>query len=230
MVAELAVGLLLATAKFIVPLDRALRADDWTPRFQPARSLLLSGRTCLVLGYGAIGQRVARVCHAFGMRDIATRRGPPTSDGIAEVHPPRAMPDLLPQAHALIVCLPLTPETEGLIGANELRLLPDKSILVNIGRGPIVDEDALYTALVENTIGGAGLDVWYNYPADEASYGETAPSQHRFGDLDNVVLSPHRGGKVIGTEAMRMQGMAELLNCAASGRPIPNQIDPGRGY
>ncbi len=114
----MAFTLLLAAAKSIVPLDRALRRGDWSTRQSPFLTLLLAGRTALILGYGAIGQLVAQMCRGMGMRVLATRRSDePASDGLAEVYPATALADLLPQADALIVCLPLTEETRGVIGA-----------------------------------------------------------------------------------------------------------------
>lgn len=230
--AEMAFALLLAAAKCIVPMDRSLRAHDWTPRYRPNRTLLLEGKTALILGYGAIGQHVARLCRGLGMRVIATRRKDPASDdaGAHEVHPPQALHTLLPDVHALVICLPLTPETTGLIGEDELDLLPPNSVLVNIGRGPIVDEAALYHALRERKLHAAGLDVWYNYPEDEASRSQTPPSAFPFQELDNVVMSPHRGGGSSETEMRRMTHLARLLNVAARGEELPNRVDLDAGY
>lgn len=232
-VAELTLSLLLAAARFVVPFDQALRRGDWRPRYnRPGPSVLLHGKTALVLGYGAIGQRVARLCHALGMGVLATRRTQtaPEEDGVATIYPAGALPDLLPQAQALLICLPLTPETEGLIGAKELARLAQPSLLVNIGRGPIVVEQALYEALASGRLRAAGLDVWYNYPADEAAREATWPGNYPFHELENVVLSPHRGGSSDATPELRMAQLAELLNTAVQGRPLPNQVDVARGY
>jgi phosphoglycerate dehydrogenase-like enzyme len=231
-VAELAFSLLLAAAKFVVPLDRSLRSQDWTPRYRPSPALLLAGKTALILGYGAIGQRVAIMCKSLGMVVLATRRSPKDkSDGVAdEIHSPAALLALLPRCNALIICLPHTRETDGLIGEDELDLLPTGAILVNIGRGPIVDEAALYNALLEGHLHSAGLDVWYNYPPDEESRSQTAPSAYPFDELDNVVMSPHRGGATTETNSLRMGRLADLLNAAAAGRPIPNWVDLAAGY
>ncbi len=232
-VAELTLSLLLAAARFIVPFDQALRRGDWRPRYnRPGPSVLLNGKTALVLGYGAIGQRVARLCHALDMRVLATRRNQttPQEDGVATIYPANALPELLPQAHALLICLPLTPETKGLIGAAELARLPQPSLLVNIGRGPIVDEAALYEALVSKRLRAAGLDVWYNYPEDEAARAATWPGNYPFHELENVVLSPHRAGSSDATPELRMAQLAELLNAAACGEPLPNRVDVDRGY
>lgn len=224
-VAEQAIALLLAASKFTVPMDRALRAHDWTPRYQPNPSLLLQGRTVLVLGYGAIGRQVARLCRGLGMEVTAVRRrSEGDAAGIDELH------NLLPRAGAVIVCLPLTRETEGLIGAAELALLPVDAVLVNVGRGPIVEEAALFEALRDRRLYAAGLDVWYNYPSDEAGRSHTPPSRYPFHELDNVVMSPHRAGGSTATERLRVVHLAEMLNAAARGEPLPNRVDLEAGY
>lgn len=227
-VAEQAIALLLAAYKFIVPMDRALRAGNWTPRYQPNPSLLLQGRMALILGYGAVGRQVARLCQGLGMEVVAVRRraapGAPVGASVADLH------DLLPRAGAILVCLPLTPETEGLIGAAELALLPNDAVLVNVGRGPVVDEEALYQALRDHRLYAAGLDVWYSYPRDEASRSHTPPSRYPFHELENVVMSPHRAAGSTETERLRVIHLAELLNAAARGEPLPNRVDLQAGY
>jgi phosphoglycerate dehydrogenase-like enzyme len=233
-VAEHAIALLLAAAKFVVPMDRSLRAHDWTPRYQPSPSLILAGKRALILGYGAIGQQVARLCRGLGMEVVAIRRhgGGPPSWAASEVVVAglETLRQLLPEADALIICLPHTAETDSLIGAEELALLPPRAVLVNLGRGPIVQEDALYHALRTRTLYAAGLDVWYTYPDDEAARAHTPPSIHPFHELDNVVMSPHRAGSSLETERLRMAHLAELLNAAAQGRPMPNRVDLKAGY
>jgi phosphoglycerate dehydrogenase-like enzyme len=230
-VAEMAITLMLAAAKTIVPADRALRAHDWRPRYRDTPSLLLAGRTALVLGYGAVGRIVADLCRALGMVVVATRRGcgePP--EGPDEVHPATALRELLPRADALIICLPLTPQTEDLIGPAELALLPPGAVLVNVGRGRIVNEAALYHALRDGRSLAAGLDTWYNYPADAEARAGTPPSAFPFHELDNVVMSPHRAGHSDQTENLRMVHLARLLNAAAAGEPMPNRVDLAAGY
>ncbi len=232
-VAEMAVTLLLAAAKFVVPIDRTFRSHDWTPRYRPNPAVLLEGKTALVLGYGAIGRRAARICRGLGMRVTAVRRRPSASEETPdEVYPPEALHDLLPQAGVLLICLPHTPETDGLVGARELTLLPPDAVLVNVGRGPIVDEEALYRALRDGTLYAAGLDVWYTYPApgDEAARSHTPPSQYPFHELENVVMSPHRAGGARATEFRRVIDLARLLDAAARGEPLPNRVDVRAGY
>jgi len=236
-VAEMVIALLLAAAKAIVPMDRALRAHDWTPRYGPNPAILLHGRRALILGYGAIGRHVARLCQGLGMTVTATRRtlaAPTTEDGVA-LHPAEALPSLLPAADALLICLPLTSETEGLIGAAELALLPPHAMLVNVGRGPIVDQAALYAALKSGALHAAGLDVWYNYPVRQGEAdprAHTPPADYPFHELDNVVMSPHRAGGLgtAETEDFRMEQLAALCNAAAHGEPLPNRVDLDAGY
>ena len=231
-VAELAVALFLGAAKFLIPFDGALRQGDWTPRYRPTPAALLQGKTALILGYGAIGQRVARVCQALGMDVLATRRSLPApvqEDGVA-VHPAGALPDLLPRTAALFITLPLTPETEGLIGTAELATLPAGAVLVNVGRGAVVDQEALFHALQSGHLRAAGLDVWYNYPPDEESRTATLPADYPLHELENVVLSPHRGGSTDETARLRMTHLARLLNCAARDEPLPNKVDVTAGY
>jgi len=233
-VAELAMALLLSTAKFVLPMDRALRSHDWTPRYQPTPALLLAGRTALVLGYGTIGQHVARLCRCLGMKTVTMRRrsmvaselpsGEPSNEAIADLH------HWLPKADVLMICLPHTPETHGLIDREQLELLPEQAVLVNVGRAQIVEERALYEALKGGRLYAAGLDVWYRYPPDEASRTHTPPSAYPFHELDNVVMSPHRGGKCTVTEQLRMEHLAQMLNTADRGEVMPNRVDVESGY
>jgi phosphoglycerate dehydrogenase-like enzyme len=232
-VAEMVLTLLLSAAKLVVPYDRLLRRNDWRPRYRPSQALLLSGKTALILGYGAIGRETAVRCKGLGMRVLAVRRSngqSPDGPAAGEIHPVTALPELLPIANALLICLPHTPETDGLIDRQALSLLPKGSILVNVGRGPIVDETALYLALQNGHLHAAGLDVWYNYPADEASRSHTAPAGYPFGELDNVVMSPHRAGSTTESNVLRMTHLAALLNAATSGKPLPNRVDLSAGY
>lgn len=232
-VAEAALMLLLAAAKFTVPFDQSLRRHDWSMRYQqPSPAVLLSGKTVLILGYGAVGHRIARLCRGMEMDVLAIRdRVRKASDAFAqEIHPAEALLSLLPRAHALVVALPNTPETVGLIGAQELRLLQQPSLLVNVGRGPVVQQEALYEALRDGTLHAAGLDVWYNYPAERSTRTNTPPADYPFHELDNVVFSPHRGGMADATEDLRMAHSAALLNAAARGEPMPNHVDSQRGY
>ncbi|MDX1413723.1 MAG: NAD(P)-dependent oxidoreductase [Candidatus Promineifilaceae bacterium] len=232
-VAELAVALLLAAAKSIIPYDNSLRRHDWSMRYKPPHPTpLLGSMTALILGYGQIGRQIAKICSAFDMKILATRNNPmQSSDQYAsEIHPPQSLTELLPLANTLIISLPLTPQTDNLIDAPELALLKSGSILVNIGRGKIVNEAALYEALLSGRLYAAGLDVWYNYPPDKASRSDTPASSYPFHELENVVMSPHRAGSSAESDRLRMSHLATLLNAVAEGKPVPNRVDVDSGY
>jgi phosphoglycerate dehydrogenase-like enzyme len=230
--AEFALALMFAAAKFIVPLDRLLRQGDWRQRYSGAPSLLLAGKRVLILGYGAIGRQIAPLCQALGMQVSGVRRrapAQPVERGVA-MHPVNELPTLLPATDILISVLPQTPETVGLIGAGELALLPSGAVVVNVGRGPVIDEAALYEALHSGHLAAAGIDVWYTYPHGEEERAHTLPSRFPFHELDNVVLSPHRGGWLEAAEERRLQELATLLTAAANGQPMPNLVDKQLGY
>ncbi len=229
MTAEMALALLMATSKYLIPADREFRKHDWSVRYHNPFFTILDGKTALILGYGSIGQRVGDFCRALNMEVIGVRRRAANRDG---VYMPDRLPELLPRANALIVCLPGTPQTEGMIGERELNLMPRGALVVNIGRAAVIDQAALYQALKSGHLGGAGLDVWYNYPTDAESQRHTPPADYPFHQLDNVVMSPHRagGGGTEETEARRMATLAQGLNQMARGGDLPHRVDLEAGY
>lgn len=233
--AEQTLALLLAAARCVVPADAALRRHDWRLRYPvpSGNTILLEGKTAVILGYGAVGRRVARGCRALGMHVVALRRTPTAvtpADAAHEIHAADDLHAQLPRAGALIICLPFTPATDGLIGAAELDLLPANALLVNTGRGAIVDEAALFYALRTRRLFAAGLDVWWRYPADENGRAHTPPSDYPFHELDNVVMTPHKGGDALEVDELRMRELARLLNAAARGEPMPNRVWLEQGY
>lgn len=245
--AEMALSLLLAAAKRIVPADRALRAGDWSARFENNGAMSLEGRRAVIYGYGAIGKRIAQYCRGLDMEVHAIRRegsdGESRLGGVSAfrhpdiptqsrvvVHSKEELHECLCFADVLVVAVPLTSETEGSIGVKELALLPEKAVLVNIARGPIIQEEALYDALQSRRLGAAGIDVWYRYPESEGSRTGTQPSRFPFGALDNVVLSPHRAGHIDRGDDLWARELALLLNAIARGESVPNRVDLRLGY
>ena len=230
--AEMALTLLLAAAKRLIPMDQALRRNDWRPRYDGPQGILLNGKRALILGFGEVGQALAGFCLGLGMKVMAIKKHPQDYQGHLDVdiYPDNLLNELLSTTDVLLIALPLTAETEGLIGETELNRMPRGSLLVNIGRGPIVDQWALYNALVSGQLRAAGSDVWYHYPDSREDRANTPPSDAPFGELDNFVLSPHRGGMVEEVEHQRMVAMAKLLNTANRGQPIPNKVDLELGY
>ncbi len=228
--AELALALLMAVAKRVIRFDQELRRNDWSLRYQESETLLLEGKRALILGYGKIGQRIQKSLEGLAVTVNVIKRSLKEGDPRQFIFPSSKLKDLLPKTEILILALPLTDDTEGMITETELSLLPKNTILINISRGKIVDQKALFTVLKENKIFGAGLDVWYNYPKHDDDRIETRPADYPFHELDNVVMSPHRGGLVKETERLRMSALALSLNAAAKGESIPNLVNLELGY
>lgn len=146
----------------------------------------LAGKTVGIVGLGAIGSRVAELARAYRMTVIGTKRDPTTApDAVDEAFGPDGLGELLDRSDYLVLSVPLTDETRGLIGSRELRRLDDDAVLVNVARGEVVDQAALVRALQYRTIRGAGLDVFEEEPL---------PPESVLWDLENVVLTPHNGG------------------------------------
>ena len=231
---EMAIALMMAAARLLIPADRSLRNNDWTWRYNQDRAVLIEGSRILILGYGHVGSRAGAVCRAMGADVTGIQRRPsePFSEDGIPLFSSEVLHERLEKTDVLIVALPLTPDTEGIIGDHELDLLHERSIVVNVGRGQLIDEESLYYHLRNNLIGAAGIDVWYEYPSDKETVSDTPPSSCPFGTLDNIVMSPHMGGAFNHEELerQRMVHLAKSLNQYAGGKPLPNRIDLERGY
>ena len=149
--------------------------------------LELRHKTLGVIGYGDIGRACAKLAHVYGMRVVALRRNPDLCQGdplCDKVMPstPEALNELMSESDYILVSAPLTDETRGLIGKTQFEHAKDQAVLINLGRGPVVDEDALIDALKSGKLKGAALDVFTEEPL---------PEQSELWDLDNVLISPH---------------------------------------
>ena len=157
---------------------RARRWDRWP---QP----LLWGKTAVLVGVGSISEELARRCVAFGMRVLGVSDGRTSIEGFERVFPRRSLGEAAALADFLIVLTPLTPETKGLIGRDVLARIKPGGLLLNLARGPVVDEPALIEALVSGRLAGAGLDVFTVEPL---------PAESPLWTLPNVLVTPHIGG------------------------------------
>jgi phosphoglycerate dehydrogenase-like enzyme len=199
--------------------------EMWPARHGSYRELV--GRTFGIIGFGAIGRRVAKLAHAYDMRVIAAGR---TTDipaaarelGVEYGGGRTAMERVLRESDFVLISTPLIPATTGLIGAAELALMKPTAYLFNPARGHIVEEQALYEALRDNRIAGAAIDTWYTYPAgrDDAP----RPSKYPFWELDNVIMTPHHSGATHGTRARRAHVVAENIDRLTRGEPLVNVV------
>lgn len=231
--AESAVALMLACAKNVVVADADLRAGRWDTRYSPEPQRVLRGSTAVIVGFGSIGRAVAPVCDALGMHVTGVRRsvvGDRDAARKLEVVGTERLDDVLHGADVMIITLPSTPETDSMIGAEQLDLLAEDAIVVNVGRAGQIDEQALYERLVSGRIGGAGLDVWPIEPTIEQVARVTMPSKLPFHELPNVVMSPHKAGWLPHDDTSKFQALAEILNCIAAGLDPPNKVNPVIGY
>ena len=228
-VAEFAVALLLSVARQVAVHDAAIRRGLWGDREPANYGLLLHGRRALMLGYGEIGRRVAATCRAMGKAVTAIRRNPGRSAAGEDIHGPESLHALLPDADVVVASLPGTLQTRGLLDGPALALLPAHAIVVNVGRASLFDEKALFEALRDRRIGGAGLDVWWNYPDDEVNGPPTMPWNLPFETLPNVALSPHRAAFTDRTGELRADHLAAMLNALARGEDVPT-VDLDQGY
>lgn len=203
------------------------KAGSWadSPRLGAPFRPELAGRTVGCIGYGHIGRAVAARARAFGMRVLAiTARPRPLEPAPDWLGGPDQLDRLLEEAHFVVVACPLSEATRGLLDRDRLRRMRPDAVLINVARGPIVDEDALFAALKDGAIGGAVLDTWYRYatPDDPA----VRPSRHPFHELDNVLMTPHCSGWSEGVMSRRFAVIVDNLERLRAGRPLRNQVHP----
>jgi phosphoglycerate dehydrogenase-like enzyme len=217
--AEFAMAAVFFFAKDLARMRRSQAAGRWEP-FEPE---MVEGRTLGIVGYGDIGRETARAARAAGMRVLALRRRPAAGgDGLAhEIAGPEGLRDLLRRADYAVLATPLTPETRRLIGRDALAAMPPHAVLINVGRGAVVDEKALIEALEQRRIRGAALDVFEQEPL---------PEGHPFYRLDNVLLSPHCADQVAGWLAEATDAFLDNLERFRAGQPLKNVVDKMRGY
>ena len=203
------------------PLCFHLKQGKQWKKFVPT---LVRSKTVGIVGLGSIGREVARLAKAFGMRVVATRRSV-NRIGRARyvdiVLPQEQLPQLLSESDFVVLTLPLTPETNKLIGEEELRTMRASAYLINIARGGVVDEEALIRALDEHWIAGAGLDVFATEPL---------PTNSRLWELPNVIFSPHIAGDMEDYNIRATEVFAENLKRYLNGKKLLNVVDKKKGY
>jgi phosphoglycerate dehydrogenase-like enzyme len=218
--AEFVLAALLFFAKDLRRLVAQQGAGAWVP-FETER---LEGRTVGIVGYGDIGRAVASRLRPLGVEILALRRRPELSarDPLAkEVLPPERLRELVARADDVVVAMPLTPDTRGLVGREAIAAMKRTAVLVNVGRGPVVDEGALVFALEQGRIRGAALDVFETEPL---------PAVSPLWRLPNVLLSPHCADHVPGWVDEAMRVFLHKLERFRRGETLPDVVDKRAGY
>lgn len=224
-VAEHAMALTMALAKRLPQAARYQAKKEWAQekmwRERP-RPRELSGGTAVVIGMGSIGREFTRLAKALGMTVLAVRENPRKGTaGADEVYSPAQLHQVLPRAEYVLLCTPVTPATTHLMDAERLAMMKPDAYLINVGRGPLVDDAALIAALRQGVIAGAALDVF-----DE----EPLPPESPFWTLDNVFITPHTAAVTEKLWERHYQLITENLNRFLAGRPLLYEVDKRSGY
>jgi phosphoglycerate dehydrogenase-like enzyme len=220
-ISEQILSYLLAFARRLPQAMRAQRRRAWQ---SPARSEVfeLAGKTMLLIGVGAIGERTAAVASALGMRVLGLRRDPShPAPHVEAMYGPEQLLEVLPQADFVVLTAPLSHATRGMIGERELRAMKSTAYLVNIGRGGTIQEDMLIQALREGWIAGAGLDVFVQEPL---------PQDSPLWDLDNVIVTAHYAGLTPRYDERAIAIFLDNLRRYQAGEPLRNVVDKVAGY
>jgi phosphoglycerate dehydrogenase-like enzyme len=220
-ISEHIISLVLALGRDLSKAIQAQAKREWTGH-EDFKVFELPGKTMVLVGVGAIGERTAEIATSLGMRVFGIRRNPDRpANGVEAIFAPSQLPELLPHADFLVITAPLTSETRGIIGDPELRAMPSSAYIINIGRGGIIDESALVHALKDGWIAGAGLDVFENEPL--------LPDSPLW-DMDNVIITPHYAGKTPYYAARAIEIFINNLQRYQAEEPMVNLVDKALGY
>ena len=201
--------------------ERSSWATSWVQSGTPHGEV--RGSTLGIVGYGRVGREVARRAAPFGCRILAANRSPRDAEpGVERVYPLAELDRMLPECDTVAICTALGPQTAGLIDARQLALMKPGAFLINIARGQVIDEDALYAALRDGRLGGAAIDVWWQYPnpADPMRRG----SRHDFHELPNVIVTPHNSGWTRGMVRRRWDEIADNIDRFVRGGSLINIV------
>ncbi|GGF98006.1 2-hydroxyacid dehydrogenase [Rhodococcoides trifolii] len=210
-IAEYVVSVAVLLRRGLIQQDRSLRSGVWATSVYDdliPQPRTLRGARIGFVGFGNIGRRTWELLRPFGCDGAAvTGRGTVDAevDGLRWASDTSGLICLMTESDVVVVSTPLNSMTRGMIGTSELHALGPDGILINVARGPVVDEDALFDALSTETIAGAAVDVWYSYPDP---HGRGEPSRLRFADLTNVIMTPHSSGVTRDTFVGRVREIA----------------------
>jgi phosphoglycerate dehydrogenase-like enzyme len=216
-------AMLLWSTRFL-EIERSFRAGSWALGGRTGGPLRdeLGGKTVGLIGFGRIARAVARRARAFAARVIACARTVPAAAELAWGGPLGAVDQLLAESDFVVIASGLGPETSGLLDRSHLARMKPTGVLVNVSRGAIVDEEALYRALEGGAIGGAVIDTWYRYPTPAEP--EVRPSRFPFHELPNVHMTPHSAAWTAGMIDRRWTMIAENIDRVARGEAPVNVV------
>ncbi|MEE3716388.1 D-2-hydroxyacid dehydrogenase [Tumidithrix elongata RA019] len=221
-IAEFVLALILDRAKDLRKLHERQTEHQWDYRWKDGIFLQeLSEATVLIIGAGGIGQAIAERASGFGMRVWGSRKTPAPHPHFEKVVGATEWYDLLPEADFVVLALPLTPETHNIINAEVLRSLKRSAYLINIARGALVDEAALFTALSEGWIAGAGIDAFVTEPL---------PSDNSLWSAPNLFVTPHISWSSARTRTRSVDLFLDNLQRFRTGQPLRNIVDRHAGY
>jgi len=215
---------LAAILYFAKDLRRMVR-NQMAGRWEPFDIVEVTGQTVGILGYGDIGRAVATRVRPMGMRVLAVKRHGPSLYNVdplvQQVYPPAERIEMIRQSDYIVAAAPLTEETRGLLGEREFQAMKPDAVVINLGRGPVIDEAAMVKALTEGRIKGAGLDVFDTEPL---------PDGHPFYSLENVLLSPHCADHTADWTHQAMLFFLAQYEKFAAGKTLDNVVEKRQGY
>jgi phosphoglycerate dehydrogenase-like enzyme/ribonuclease HI len=231
-VAEHAFALILTLAKNIVTNDRDLRLGRWHGFSTKEPTVQLQGKSLGIIGLGSIGWEIAKIGHTLGMKVFSLKRKIGEKDlkkkDILEfLGEKKDLEKVIKDSDFIVVAVPLTQGTKGLIGKEELKLMKGK-YLINISRGTVIGEEALFESLKEGNLAGAAIDTWYQYPTSRQK--EILPSKYDFHKFDNVVMSPHTAGYTDKALEENIKFVFDNIVKIYYGEEPENQINPELEY
>src|ERR1700730_2916589 len=228
-IAEYVMAALLQQHVPLADADRHLRQGDWTYWAGSPERVHgeLAEKTIGLLGFGHIGKAIAARAKAFEMKVHVANRSPvPTSSLVDRSFDLNRLGEFWSSADFFVVSVPSNADTVGMVNAESFAAMRASAVILNVGRGPTIDEQSLYDALKHCRIAGAVIDTWYNYPSP--GHPDVLPSKCPFHELPNVVMTPHMSGWTTGTIDRRRQTIADNITRRAAGRPCVNVVRPAR--
>ena len=233
-IAEWVLMTMMALDRELIKADSTLRAGSWEMSpWQGAVFSELNGRTLGIIGLGRIGRKTAKLANAFNMHLIGATRTMLTADetknlGFDAVYSMKNLDTVLAEADFLLLSVPLTDATRGLIDECALSLMKPTAYVINIARAEIIEEEALFNALQSKQIKGAALDVWYQEPTIPGD--SPLPATRPFWELDNVIMSPHASSVTTSMQQRRLAFAAQNIDRWARGEPVSNVVSVGCRY